>query len=102
MRHLAGTALGLLVLSLTCLLASPAFAAERAHQGDKPPNIVFILADDLGYGDFSSYGQEMFQTPNIDRLADQYPGYVQYLDKLMDEAHTDNPEYLSRPPVAKK
>ena len=35
-------------------------------------------------------------------LAVQYPGYVKYLDKLMDEAHTDNPEYLSRPPVAKK
>lgn len=33
------------------------------------PNIIYILADDLGYGDLSCYGQEKFSTPNIDRLA---------------------------------
>jgi arylsulfatase A len=35
----------------------------------RPPNIVFIIADDLGYGDLSCYGQARFVTPNIDRLA---------------------------------
>lgn len=39
-----------------------ALAAER-------PNIIFILADDLGYGDVGCYGQEKVPTPNIDRLA---------------------------------
>ena len=39
------------------------FAAGRK------PNIIFILADDLGYGDLSCYGQSRFSTPNIDRLA---------------------------------
>jgi arylsulfatase A-like enzyme len=33
------------------------------------PNIVYILADDLGYGDLSCYGQTHFQTPNIDKMA---------------------------------
>ena len=35
----------------------------------RPPNIVFIMADDLGYGELSCYGQTKFQTPHIDRLA---------------------------------
>jgi arylsulfatase A-like enzyme len=33
------------------------------------PNVIYILADDLGYGDLSCYGQEKFKTPNIDKLA---------------------------------
>src|SRR4051812_29714588 len=34
-----------------------------------PPNIVFIMADDLGYADLSCYGRRDFTTPNLDRLA---------------------------------
>jgi arylsulfatase A-like enzyme len=52
----------LLALSFTCLLSLTATAAEK-------PNIIVIMADDLGYGDLSSYGATAFQTPNIDRLA---------------------------------
>ena len=33
------------------------------------PNVIFILADDLGYGDLGSYGQKRIQTPNLDKLA---------------------------------
>lgn len=44
----------------------------------KPPNIIFILADDLGYGDLGCYGQEKIKTPNIDRLASQGMRFTQF------------------------
>src|SRR3954469_4070949 len=47
------------------LFVSSVFAAER------PPNIVFILADDWGWGDLSCHGHKNYRTPNIDRLAAQ-------------------------------
>lgn len=46
-----------------------ALALQKKAKEQTRPNVVFILADDLGYGDLSCYGQEKFETPNIDRLA---------------------------------
>lgn len=42
------------------------------------PNIIYILADDLGYADLSVYGQKTFQTPNIDKLASQGMVFTQH------------------------
>ncbi len=58
----------------TSILLFVSLAAAGCSQPakNKPlPNIVFILADDLGYGDLSCYGQQKFSTPNIDRIAMQ-------------------------------
>ena len=51
--------------------AALAVGGVRAHAqpSGKPPNIIFILADDLGYADVSCYGRRDFTTPNIDRIA---------------------------------
>ncbi|MBQ4915327.1 arylsulfatase [Maribacter sp. MMG018] len=49
--------------------------------GDKmvqKPNIIYIIADDLGYGDLSCFGQEKFNTPNIDKLAAEGMVFTQH------------------------
>jgi arylsulfatase A-like enzyme len=56
----------------TALAASALAATPKITQAEtKRPNILFILADDLGYGDLSCYGRPDYQTPNLDRLAAQ-------------------------------
>ena len=44
-------------------------AAHPARCADRPPNIIFIMADDLGHGALGCYGQETIATPNIDQIA---------------------------------
>jgi len=51
----------------------------QSHKGEDPkPNIVFILADDLGYGDLGCYGQELIETPHLDSLAAEGIRFTQH------------------------
>jgi arylsulfatase A-like enzyme len=59
-----------LLLGLAQLAGLSSFAQK--------PNIIYILADDLGYGDVSCFGQKHFQTPNIDRLAKEGMRFMQH------------------------
>lgn len=60
------------VLTSVFCLATAAEATPKVNASEtrQPPNIVFILADDLGYGDLSCFGQHKFSTPHLDRLAE--------------------------------
>lgn len=57
---------GIVFLVLSLL----SFQCTKPVEDELPPNVVFILADDLGYGDLGCYGQTKFSTPNIDALAE--------------------------------
>ncbi|MEM0969565.1 MAG: sulfatase-like hydrolase/transferase, partial [Verrucomicrobiota bacterium] len=59
-------------LSLFCLSSLPANAVER------PPNIILVFIDDMGWGDFSCFGNEEASTPNIDRLASEGIAFEQF------------------------
>jgi len=71
MKSTASLVLPKLRLLFALVLIGGAGTSVQAADAPKPtrPNILFLLADDLGYGDLGCYGQEKFKTPNIDRLA---------------------------------
>ncbi len=59
---------------LACLVGTPTFADDVS----RPPNIIYIMADDMGYGGPGCYGQELVATPNIDRIAERGVLFTQF------------------------
>lgn len=66
-----------LVLFISLLLVVFS-CSKKAKQEEKQPNIIYILADDLGYGDLGVYGQQKIETPNIDALASKGIRFTQH------------------------
>ena len=70
----------LLLIGALSLLAVSGFSrfGLTQEQARKSPNVVFIMADDLGYGELGCYGQQKIQTPHLDRLAQESLRFTQY------------------------
>lgn len=60
------------------LFALLSLLSASLHAADQKPNIILILADDLGYGDLGCYGNPVIRTPNLDRLAKEGMRFTQF------------------------
>ncbi|HEV2763062.1 MAG TPA: sulfatase-like hydrolase/transferase, partial [Pyrinomonadaceae bacterium] len=68
-----------LCFGLVLALSSCALAQARRGRGRvRAPNIILVVADDLGYGDLGSYGQKFIRTPNLDRMAREGLRFTQF------------------------
>ena len=70
MRHEEKTVMKKRII-VTALLSMVTVVVAKAAEDSRKPNIMFILADDLGYRELGSYGQEKIKTPHLDKLAEQ-------------------------------
>jgi arylsulfatase A-like enzyme len=68
----------LALLSIVLLFLAAATPGAIAQRDRTRPNIIFILADDLGWGDLGSYGQKKIRTPNLDRMAAEGMRFTQF------------------------
>lgn len=68
----------LLFTSILFLLTTACKNSAIESGSDTRPNIIYILTDDMGYGDLGCYGQEEIKTPNIDKLANEGMRFLQH------------------------
>lgn len=66
------------ILLLTCMSICILSGCDTTENATQKPNIIYIMADDLGYGDIGVYGQEIIRTPHIDALAEKGVKFTQH------------------------
>jgi arylsulfatase A len=67
-----------IIIPVAACFTGALISSSSQEKAQKQPNILYILADDLGYGDLSCYGQKKFPTQNIDRLAKEGMLFTQH------------------------
>jgi len=87
-------------IPITMLLAIWGGATKLA--ADEKPNIIYILADDLGYGDLRCYGQRILWTPHLDQMAEQGLRFISTFSRarLTTTSHCGRTSQTRSPTVA--
>ena len=68
---------GLLLTSASVGLNAQTAEAPKHNKSSDTPNVIFILADDLGFSDIEAYGNQFISTPNINKLAKEGMSFTQ-------------------------
>lgn len=66
------------VLSLSFLISNAGQKLNVINSNDRPPNIIVIFVDDMGYGDLSCYGHPTIRTPHLDKMAKEGMRFTQF------------------------
>ena len=77
-QFLTRIGLGAAALTVPAAFSGCTSTSQESRTRSERPNIIFILADDLGYGDLGCYGQKVIQTPNLDRMAKEGMIFTQH------------------------
>ena len=68
----------LIVITISIITITFSIGCSNNPEKNQKPNVIIILADDLGYGELGVYGQEKIETPNIDLLAENGVRFTQH------------------------
>ncbi|QEC54255.1 arylsulfatase [Anseongella ginsenosidimutans] len=66
-----GKLIFLIAFAIIFIFSAGCNSLQQRKAEESPPNIIFIMADDLGYGDLGCYGQELIRTPYLDKMAQE-------------------------------
>ena len=83
------------MIGLALLVPLSSFAEENGAN-KKKPNIIYILADDLGISELGCYGQQLIETPNIDRLSQEG---MTFSNHYSGTAVSSLPDYIPGTPI---
>ncbi len=80
---------GLVVWTSAAIAADAILAEDSSLPNKRPPNVVIVFIDDLGYADAGAFGETAFPTPNLDRLAKQGRRFTDFVVSSQSVRHRE-------------